>query len=202
MLTCELLLKAYKAGVFPMSDNRDDEDIFWLRPKVRGIFPMDNFHISKSNRRILKKSPYYVTLNQDFKSVIKGCIESRTPTRTGTWINHAIENVFIDLHDQGYAHSFETRSPNGDLVGGLYGLAIGGAFFGESMFSNATGASKFALVACYQHLRNRDFMLFDTQFSNLHLTLFGCIDVDYKTYERLLKQAIIQPIDFLNPPLL
>lgn len=200
MLTPSLILKAYRAGVFPMSDGRDDDAIFWLRPEIRGIFPMDNFHISKSNRKIIKKLPYHVTINQDFKGVLSGCINSRTPTRTGTWINHAIETVFAELHTQGHAHSFETRNVQGQLIGGLYGLAIGGAFFGESMFSNDTGASKCALIACYHYLKHRNFQLFDTQFSNPHLKLFGCIDIDYQTYDTLLKNAIDYPTDFLKPP--
>ncbi len=200
MITASLILKAYKAGVFPMSDNRDDTEIFWLRPKIRGIFPMNHFHISHSNRKIIKKLPYYVTINQDFAGVLSGCINSRTQTRTGTWINHAIENVFLELYTQGYAHSFETRNKDGDLIGGLYGLAIGGAFFGESMFSRINNASKWALIACYQHLKYRNFQLFDTQFTNPHLELFGCIDIAYQEYDILLKQAIQQPINFLTPP--
>jgi leucyl/phenylalanyl-tRNA---protein transferase len=198
MLTAELILKAYKAGVFPMSDNRDETEIFWLRPKTRGIFPMDNFHISKSNRRILKKLPFYVTINHDFKGVLMGCIESRSSVRTGTWINHAIEKVFLDLHVKGYAHSFEARNQHHELIGGLYGLAIGGAFFGESMFSQEASASKFALLACYQHLKQRQFQLFDTQFSNPHLKLFGCVDIDCDSYDKILKQAIVQQIDFID----
>lgn len=196
MITPSLILKAYRAGVFPMSDSRDDKEIFWLRPQIRGIFPMNNFHISKSNRKIIKHSDYYVTIDQDFKGVLLGCIESRTENRTGTWINHTIETVFIDLHAQGHAHSFETRNADGTLIGGLYGLSIGGAFFGESMFSNATNASKFALIACYQHLKQKNFQLFDTQFSNPHLKLFGCIDIDYQEYDILLKQAIHYPTAF------
>ena len=183
-----------------MSDSRDDAEIFWLRPKVRGIFPMDNFHIPKSTQKLIKKSSYYVTINQDFESVLKGCIDSRSETRTDTWINYDIENIFLELHEKGYAHSFETRTETGELIGGLYGLAIGGAFFGESMFSNQTNASKFSLIACYLHLKERQFQLFDTQFSNPHLKLFGCVDVTYQEYDVLLKQAIIQPINFLTPP--
>jgi leucyl/phenylalanyl-tRNA---protein transferase len=196
MITPSLILKAYKAGVFPMSDSRDDSEIFWLRPQIRGIFPMDNFHISKSNRKMIKQSDYYVTIDQDFTGVLSGCIESRTKNRTGTWINHAIETVFIDLHTQGHAHSFETRNSDGILIGGLYGLSIGGAFFGESMFSHQTNASKFALIACYHHLKQKNFQLFDTQFSNPHLKLFGCIDIDYYAYDILLKQAISYLTEF------
>lgn len=196
MLTADLILRAYSAGVFPMSDNRNDTEVFWLRPKIRGIFPMDKFHISKSNRRILKNKPFFVTINQDFKGVLTGCIESRTVTRTGTWINHTIEKVFLDLHAKGHAHSFETWNQDNELVGGLYGLAIGGAFFGESMFSTQEAASKFALVACYNHLKQQEFKLFDTQFSNPHLKLFGCVDIDCDSYDRLLKIAIAQPIRF------
>ncbi len=196
MLTPSLILKAYKAGVFPMSDSRDDKEVFWLRPQIRGIFPMDKFHMSKSNRKMIKQSEYYVTIDQDFKGVLLGCIESRAKNQTGTWINHAIEAVFIDLHTQGHAHSFETRNPDGTLIGGLYGLSIGGAFFGESMFSNETGASKYALIACYHHLKQKNFQLFDTQFSNPHLKLFGCIDIDCQAYDILLKQAVIYPTNF------
>jgi len=200
MLTPSLMLKAYMAGIFPMSDSRQDDEIFWLRPEQRGIFPMDQFHVPKSFRRVLKQNPYYVTVNQDFSATIKGCIEARSTERTDTWINPAIENVFLQLHQIGHAHSFETRNADGALIGGLYGLSIGGAFFGESMFSSVSGASKFALIACYHYLKKRQFVLFDTQFTNTHLQQFGCIEIPTQAYENLLQQAITEDISFTRPP--
>jgi leucyl/phenylalanyl-tRNA--protein transferase len=199
MIEPSLILKAYKAGVFPMSEARDDNSVFWVRPEIRGIFAMDNFHIPKSTYRMLKKTPYYVTVNQDFAGTIKGCIEAQSNNRKNTWINHKIQDVFMKLHALKHAHSFETRNNKGDLIGGLYGLAIGGAFFGESMFSNITGASKFALIACHAYLKERYFQLFDTQFSNSHLKLFGCMDISCDAYDLLLKQAIQADVDFLTP---
>ncbi|MFT6071865.1 MAG: leucyl/phenylalanyl-tRNA--protein transferase [Dasania sp.] len=200
MLTSSLLLKAYQAGVFPMSDGRADDSVFWVRPEIRGIFPMAQLHISKSTRRFIKKTPYYVTVDKDFSGTVAGCIASRSEQRTDTWINHDIETVFLKLHQQGYAHSFETRDSQGVLIGGLYGMAIGGAFFGESMFSNVTGASKFSLIACYAYLKERNFQLFDTQYNNSHLKLFGCIDITHNEYDILLKQAISCNVSFNAPP--
>lgn len=200
MLTPSLIFKAYMSGIFPMSESRDDTEVFWLRPEFRGIFPLDQFHIPKSVRKMIKKSSHYVTINHDFRGTIKGCIEAKNQDRKDTWINPNIEQVFIKLHDMGHAHSFETRNENGDLIGGMYGLAIGSAFFGESMFSKISSASKFALVACYIYLKKRHFTLFDTQFVNDHLKQFGCIEIPQNTYEDLLQQAITDDISFMRPP--
>lgn len=199
MLTPSLILKAYQAGVFPMSEHREDKEVFWVRPETRGIFPLDNFHIPKSVKRLIRNSNWYVTVNQDFNQVIQHCAEVRTSDRQDSWINYNIQHVFQKLHQQKYAHSFETRDEKGNLVGGLYGLAINGAFFGESMFSLQSGGSKFALIACYYYLLQRRFKVFDTQFNNPHLKLFGCIDISYQEYDILLKDALAQDISFLEP---
>lgn len=200
ILTAPLILKAYCAGVFPMSDNREDHEIFWVRPETRGIFPIDQFHIPKSMRRFIKKSPWKVTVNHAFADVIRFCAEIRTHNRQNSWINHKIEHVFLELHHQGYAHAFEVWDAQNQLIGGLYGLAIGGAFFGESMFSRQSGASKMALVACHGYLKSRNFKLFDTQFSNPHLNLFGCVDISADAYAEILKDALAHPVHFLIPP--
>jgi leucyl/phenylalanyl-tRNA--protein transferase len=186
----ETILQAYKAGIFPMADNREAHDIFWLRPQIRGIFPMDYFHIPKSFKKTIMRSDNYITINHDFEKVIHGCIHTKTHNRTSTWINPSIEDVFIKLHHLGYAHAFETRNASGELTGGLYGLSINGAFFGESMFSLEPNASKFSLVAAHYYLKQRNFLLFDTQFTNSHIMLFGCLEMRQVDYEILLKQAI------------
>lgn len=181
-LTPELVLQAYHAGVFPMADTRDDPDIMWVEPKERGVIELDAFHVPKRLARTMRKHPYRIAFNENFAAVIAACAE-----RPETWINHEIETVFNELHKMGYAHSVETYE-NDALVGGLYGIAIGGLFCGESMFSRATDASKIALAALVEHLKSRGFDLLDTQFITDHLAQFGAKTMPQEAY---LRRAVV-----------
>lgn len=187
-LTPELLLKAYAAGIFPMSEHRDDPEIFWVDPRERGILPLDSFHVPKSLRKIVRRGPYRVTCDAAFAEVIEACAEPGAG-RKSTWINRQIEDAMIELHELGSAHSLETWR-DGELVGGLYGVALGGAFFGESMFSTATDASKVALVHLVARLRLGRFKLLDTQFVTDHLARFGAVEIAARDYLLRLEQAL------------
>lgn len=179
------LIACYRRGVFPMSDHRDDDFFYLVEPKMRGILPPGNLHISKSMRKFRKKTHNRVTINQDFAAVINACA-----THHGsTWISHAIEGLYSVLHLRGEAHSVEVW--DGDqLVGGLYGVHQGGAFFGESMFSIQTNASKLALIHLVEHLIARDFVLLDTQFLTDHLKSLGAIEIPQAEYLEKLKIAL------------
>jgi len=183
-VTPELLLQAYAAGIFPMSETRDDPAIFWVDPIRRGIIPLDGFHISRSLARRMRRGGYEVTLNHDFTGVVDACAD-----REETWINAEIRRLCIALHETGHAHSLEIWQ-EGTLTGGVYGLCLGGAFFGESMFSNRTDASKLALAHLVDHLRRCSFVLFDTQFITPHLASLGAIEVDRADYRGRLAQAL------------
>ncbi len=176
-LTPELVLKAYHAGVFPMAENREDHEVMWVEPKERGIIELDEFHLPKRLARTINHNPYTVTFDKDFAGVINACAQ-----REETWINYEIEDVFNDLHKMGHAHSVETWDKDGRLVGGLYGIELGGLFCGESMFSTATDASKIALAALVAHLKERGFMLLDTQFITDHLRQFGAKTITQHEY--------------------
>ena len=186
LLSPELILKAYSVGCFPMSEARGDEEVFWVSPDERGVLPFDEFHIPKSMRRFVRNHPYHITADRDFTSVIKAC----ATIRDDTWINREIERVYIELHGQGHAHSVEVWDEQDELVGGLYGLSINGAFFGESMFSTATNTSKLALIALMAHLHSRGFTLCDAQFVNDHLLQFGCQEIPHDNYMVRLVNAI------------
>jgi leucyl/phenylalanyl-tRNA--protein transferase len=188
----DLLLKAYAHGIFPMADSREDSESFWVEPKHRAILPLDRFHLSKSLAKTIRQDRFHVTGDADFGAVISKCAE-RASNRRETWINGEIEEAFLKLHDMGLAHSVECWS-DGRLVGGLYGLAIGGAFFGESMFSRATDASKVALAWLVTRLRVGQFSLLDCQFMTDHLQSFGAIEIRQETYLRLLAKAI-EPVN-------
>ncbi|MGR3614411.1 MAG: leucyl/phenylalanyl-tRNA--protein transferase [Paracoccaceae bacterium] len=196
-LSPELLLHAYSIGVFPMAEYRDDPEIFWVDPKRRGVIPLDGFHISRSLARTLRAQDYVIRINSDFAGVIDGCAE-----RQETWINTEIRDQFLTLHDQGHAHSLEVCTQNGVLIGGVYGLAIGGAFFGESMFSRQRDASKIALSYLVDHLRCAGFTLFDTQFLTDHLASLGGIEISRAKYKTYLADALLENADFssLNVP--
>ncbi len=183
-LSPQLLLQAYRAGVFPMSESRDDPDVFWVDPRQRGILPLPGFHISRSLRRTLNRGHYTVTLNAAFKEVVQGCAD-----RPETWINTTIFDLYMALHRSGDAHAAEVWQ-NGELVGGVYGVAIGGAFFGESMFSTAPNASKVALATLTTHLHARGFTLFDTQFITPHLRSLGGLEIPRSNYHALLDMAL------------
>jgi leucyl/phenylalanyl-tRNA---protein transferase len=183
-LTPELLLTGYATGIFPMAERREDPDLFWVDPLRRGIFPLDQFHISRSLSRRIRRGEFHVTADLDFDGVVAGCAG-----RPETWINRPIHALYLDLHRMGHAHSVEVWSGS-DLVGGVYGVVLGGAFFGESMFSRRTDASKIALAYLVERLRSGGFTLFDTQFQTPHLKSLGCIEVARATYRRLLREAL------------
>jgi len=187
-LTPDLLLRAYAAGIFPMAESADDSEIFWVDPERRGILPLDGCHIPRKLRRTVRHGPFEVRCDSAFADVVRGCAEA-TPDRPETWINAEILKLYIELHARGRAHSVETWV-DGELVGGLYGVALGGAFFGESMFSRATDASKVALVHLVARLIEGGFLLLDTQFTTPHLERFGVIEIPRAEYQRRLSKAL------------
>ena len=188
-LTPELLLGAYAAGIFPMAETRDDPDVYWVDPRRRGVMPLDQFHMSRSLARQMRREPVTATLDRAFVEVLDSCAD-----RDETWINGTIRKLMISLHNRGQAHSFEVWR-EGQLIGGMYGLALGGAFFGESMFSAATSGSKMALAWAVDHLRRTGFELFDTQFLTDHLASLGGIEITRDAYRSQLAHALEQPAD-------
>lgn len=184
----DLLLRAYAMGVFPMADARDADGIYWIEPKERAILPLDGFHLSRSLKRTIARDRFRITADTAFERIIALCAEA-ADDRPDTWINGAIEQVFVALHHRGFAHSVEVW--DGDrLVGGLYGLALGHAFFGESMVSRATDASKVAIAALVARLRVGDFTLLDCQFQTDHLASLGAVEVSRDDYSVLLSAAL------------
>jgi leucyl/phenylalanyl-tRNA--protein transferase len=191
-VTPELLLRAYGAGVFPMAESRGSDRLYWLDPALRGVLPLDDgFHLPRRLRRTALSARFAVTADRDFPAVIRGCAEP-APGRLDTWINPEIEGLFTELHRRGDAHSVEAWQ-EGRLVGGLYGVALGGAFFGESMFSRVTDASKVALVHLVARLRLCGFVLLDTQFLTAHLARFGAMEIPKADYKRRLAAALDVP---------
>ena len=195
-LTADLLLKAYAIGVFPMSERRDAPDVVWVEPDIRAILPLDHFHVPRSLAKTLRKHPFEITVDRDFEAVMKGCAEA-APGRENTWINDVILELYGDLHARGHAHSVECWR-DGYLAGGLYGVKIGAAFFGESMFSRVTDASKIALVHLVERLRAGGFLLLDTQFITTHLARFGAIELSRAAYKRMLEAALAREADFYS----
>jgi len=193
-ITPDLLLRAYCSGVFPMSEGKDNPEIFWVDPEARGIIPLDGFHISRSLRKHLLTGNYRFTINLCFDRVLKACAARET-----TWINTEIRALYNALHHKGFAHSVEVWGNNG-LIGGLYGVAIGSAFFGESMFSHAKDGSKLALVALLARLRFGGFTLLDTQFLTEHLASMGGIEIPREAYHESLEQALNGTGDFWRLP--
>lgn len=187
-LSADLLLRAYSLGLFPMADSRGSDKLYWLDPEQRGILPLDRFHLSRRLLRTVRSGVFEVSVDRDFPATIAGCASS-APGRLDTWINPQIEHLYGQLHRMGYAHSVECRR-DGLLVGGLYGVALGGAFFGESMFSFATDASKVALVHLIARLRLGGFRLLDTQFVTTHLSQFGVEEIPRDQYKILLTTAL------------
>lgn len=184
----DLVLRAYAMGVFPMAEHRDDPSVFWVEPRQRAILPLDGFHLSRSLRKTIVSDRFRITADTAFEAVIALCAES-APDRPDTWINPAIERVFVALHHRGFAHSVECW--DGDrLVGGLYGLALGRAFFGESMVSRARDASKVAIAALVARLRVGGFTLLDCQFITDHLASLGSVEVPREDYLALLSGAL------------
>ncbi len=190
----EELLLAYRLGMFPMAENRFAEDVLWIRPRQRGILPLENFHVPRRLARTVRADRYTVRVDQAFPEVIRGCA-AEGPDREDTWINPAIIEVFEGLFVQGQAHSVETYD-NGELVGGLYGLSLAGAFFAESKFSRRTDASKVALVHLAARLKAGGYTLLDAQFPNPHLAQFGAVAVPEQRFAQLLQTALSRQGNF------
>lgn len=192
----EELLLAYRLGIFPMAESRNAEEVLWIRPHERGIIPLKTFHVPRRLARVVRSDRFTVTVDRAFSEVIHGCAESR-PDRRDTWINDAIIEVFETLYHRGIAHSIEVWRGE-SLKGGLYGLAIGGAFFAESKFSREKEASKVALVHLAAHLKAGGFKLLDAQFPNPHLDQFGAIAVSEERFQQLLSEALaVNPTFYL-----
>jgi leucyl/phenylalanyl-tRNA---protein transferase len=187
-LTPQLLLGAYAAGVFPMAESRTDSALHWIDPEFRGVLPLDQVHISRRLRRTLRQAPFEVRCDSAFAQVVAECAKP-SDDRPDTWINPEIERLYGALFELGFAHSVECWR-DGTLVGGLYGVTLGGAFFGESMFSHVTDASKVALIELVMRLRAGGFVLLDTQFVTAHLRRFGAIDVPRRRYKSMLARAL------------
>ena len=187
-LTPELLLRAYAIGIFPMSEGADDPDLFWVDPERRGILPLEAFHVPRRLRRTVRQRLYEITADTDFAAVMRGCA-AENPARPSTWINDTILELYGALHARGHAHSVEAWA-DGELVGGLYGVSLGAAFFGESMFSRAPDASKVALVHLVARLVAGGYKLLDTQFVTAHLQQFGAIEIPRAAYRRRLAAAV------------
>ena len=193
-LTPEILLAAYAAGVFPMAESADDPGLFWVDPRHRGILPLDAFHIPRRLLRVVRQNRFEVRCDTTFEEVIRGCAET-SEKRPNTWINDEIVRLYVALFARGAAHSVECRR-GGMLVGGLYGVSIGAAFFGESMFSRESDASKVALVHLVARLRLGGYRLLDTQFLTPHLAHFGGIEITRPRYRRLLAAALASRASF------
>ena len=190
----ETLLRAYALGVFPMADGRDAHDVFWVEPHARGVLPLDGFHLPRSLAKVLRSERFGITADRAFDEVMVGCAEARIE-RPETWINPTIVTAYRALFARGNAHSIECWQ-GGKLVGGLYGVKLGAAFFGESMFTRARDASKCALAALVARLRVGGFHLLDTQFLTEHLAQFGTIEIPRDRYKRLLEMALGASADF------
>lgn len=191
-LTPTLLLNAYAAGVFPMADSADDPDVYWVDPAFRGVLPLSAFHVPKSLAKRVKRGDYAVTVNRDFAGVLDGCAD-----REATWINDKIRGLYGQLHEFGYCHSVEVWM-DGALAGGLYGVTLGGAYFGESMFSYRDDASKIALVYLVARLKSGGFSLLDTQFVTDHLRRFGAREIARSAYHKQLELALERDAEFLR----
>jgi leucyl/phenylalanyl-tRNA--protein transferase len=191
----DLLLKAYASGVFPMAESASDPEVFWVRPETRGIIPLDALHVPRSLKKTIRKQLFEIRFDRNFEAVIDGCAEARVERRS-TWINAPIREAYVGLHQRGHCHSVEAWH-EGRLAGGLYGVTLGRAFFGESMFSREQDASKVCLVKLVEHLNARGFVLLDTQFTTDHLKRFGAVDVPRRRYERLLEDALRGEARFL-----
>lgn len=189
-LTIELLLKAYSTGIFPMSESRTDGALFWVDPKRRGVMPLDGFHISRTLAKRIRGGQFTITVDHAFEQVVDRCAD-----RHETWINGTLHRLYLQLHAQGHAHSVEAWQ-EGALVGGAFGIAIGGAFFGESMFSTRTDASKVATAYLVDRLRQGGFVLLDTQFLTPHLASLGGIEISRARYRSELAVAIAVAADF------
>ncbi len=193
-LTPELLLRAYAAGIFPMAESRGDPSVFWVEPEERGVIPLDAFHLSRSLGKALRRDPFQVRCDTAFEPTIRACAEA-TEDRPDTWINEPIIAACVRLHGAGFAHSVECWR-RGEMVGGVYGVSLGAAFFAESMFSRATDASKVALAHLAARLRQGGYMLLDVQFVSEHLKQFGAVEIPAAEYRRRLVRAVTEKAAF------
>ena len=193
-ITPEVLLRAYACGIFPMAESADDPTLFWVEPETRGVIPLDGFRVSSRLARTVRSDVFAVTVDSAFKAVISGCAAPQ-PGRHDTWINKRIRDLYVGLHELGHAHSVEVWQ-NNDLVGGLYGVSLGRAFFGESMFHQTRDASKVALVHLVARLIAGGFELLDTQYVTEHLRSFGAVEISRRRYTALLDRAIKGDADF------
>ena len=198
-ITPEVLLRAYACGIFPMAESAEDPSLFWVEPEIRGVIPLKGFHVSARLARTVRLDAFRVTVDTAFKAVIAGCAAPQ-PGRDDTWINQRIRDLYVGLHDLGHCHSVEVWQ-DGDLVGGLYGVSLGRAFFGESMFHRTRDASKVALVHLVARLIAGGFELLDTQYVTDHLRGFGAVEIPRRRYRTLLDKAISgAAADFLKLP--
>jgi leucyl/phenylalanyl-tRNA--protein transferase len=193
-ITPEVLLKAYACGIFPMAESAEDPGLHWIEPPLRGVIPLDGFHVPSRLARTVRSERYEIRINHDFDSVLAGCAEP-APGRARTWINGRIAGLYRKLFEIGHCHSVEAYD-NGALVGGLYGVSLGRAFFGESMFHRERDASKVALVHLVARLKAGGFALLDTQFVTEHLRTFGAIEVPRRHYHKLLEGALVGDANF------
>jgi leucyl/phenylalanyl-tRNA--protein transferase len=193
-ITPEVLLKAYACGIFPMAESAEDPALYWIEPPERGIIPLQTFHVPSRLARTVRADRFSVAINRDFEGVLDGCAEPQ-PGRSRTWINGRIRSLYRKLYDIGHCFSIEAYE-DGALAGGLYGVCLGRAFFGESMFHRARDASKVALVHLVARLRAGGFTLLDTQFVTAHLRTFGALEVPRERYHRLLEEALVGEADF------
>ena len=189
-----MVLGAYAAGLFPMGDSRGSDDLHWIDPQRRAVFPLDGFHIPRSLRRVLHKAPFAIQCDTAFTAVVEACAAPRT-TEAETWINPTIKQLYRELFEAGFAHSVECWA-GGQLVGGLYGVSLGAAFFGESMFSHHSNSSKVALTHLVARLKKSGYRLLDAQFMTAHLAQFGAVDISRQDYHRLLDQALVHTVPF------
>ena len=197
-ITPDLMLRAYRAGLFPMAEARGSPRLYWLDPEMRGVLPLDGFHLPRRLARTVLSGTFRVSCDEDFAATVALCA-APAPGREETWINAEIEALFLALHQMGHAHSIEVRAEE-RLVGGLYGVTIGGVFFGESMFSRVSDASKVALVHLVARLRLMGFSLLDTQFTTGHLAQFGTLDIPRAEYKARLARGVDQEVTWRTEP--
>ena len=189
-ITADVLLKAYSCGIFPMAESAEDDELFWIEPKHRGIIPLDQVHVPKRLARTIRSEKFKVKIDQDFQGVMQGCADPR-PDRPSTWINNRIKELYYELFENGHCHTVEVYHDD-KLVGGLYGVELNAAFFGESMFSYMPDASKVALIYLIARLKHAEFTLLDTQFVTDHLANFGAIEVSREEFQRRLERTRVR----------
>ena len=194
-ITPEVLLKAYSCGIFPMAESADDPQLFWIEPQARGLLPLTDICVPKRLARTIRQEPFQIRIDSHFDGVIEGCAAAK-PGRSSTWINGRIRSLYSDLFEMGHCHTVEAWSADGQLVGGLYGVALSGAFFGESMFSAHRHASKIALIYLCARLIHGGFVMLDTQFVTDHLRQFGAVEIDRSQFQTELERALVVDGDF------